>query len=150
MENITVQFFGCSDDNFSIVKKIRNDVFEVEQGAVANEEFDEYDSSENTVYLLLFDSQEAIATGRIAITPKGFKIGRIAVSQKYRGKGIGKLLVDSLCEKAFLMGADKIFVDSQLHAVNFYKKSGFELISNDVLVDRGLKHLPMVRRHCCG
>lgn len=137
-------FFDKNDDKFNIAMQIRNAVFEAEQGAIMEEEIDEYDLSNETIYLLIFDGEEPCATGRIAITEKGVKIGRIAVTKSQRGKGTGKLLVNLLCEKAKENGADKIFVDAQLHAIPFYEKLGFAQTGEENIVDRGIEHSPMV------
>lgn len=140
---MNIKFIKASDPEFESVMLIRNTVFEQEQGAVLEQEIDEYDKSDKTIYALLYDVNEPAATGRIAQTPTGFKIGRIAVMKSYRGRGLGAVLVDTLCDKARDMGASDIYVDAQLHAVEFYKKLGFSVISDTEITDRGLRHLPM-------
>lgn len=138
-----IKFVKSSDSEFDKVMMIRNAVFEQEQGAIPEQEIDEYDKSDKTLYALIYDGDEPVATGRIARTSEGFKIGRIAVVKSQRGRGLGAVLVDTLCEKSKDMGADGIYVDSQLHAVEFYKKRGFKVISDNEITDRGIKHLPM-------
>lgn len=139
--------FDKNDDKFNIAMNIRNTVFELEQGAIAEEEIDKYDLSDKTVYLLIFYNNEPCATGRIAFTDNGVKIGRIAVLKSQRGKGTGKYLVEQLCDKAVELGAKEIFVDSQLHAVGFYERLGFEKTGESEIMDRGIRHLPMIRRY---
>lgn len=138
-----IAFIHNYDAEFSMVMKIRNDVFGREQGAIVEEEIDVYDNDKSTIYMLIYDEMDAVATGRIAITPKGYKIGRIAVSKSQRGRGIGAVLVNGLCEKANEMGAKHIFVDAQLHAIPFYEKLGFAPTGESEIVDRGIVHLPM-------
>lgn len=138
-------FFDKNDEKFKLVMAIRNAVFEAEQGAIMEEEIDEYDGLDSTLYLLILDEEEPCATGRIAITEKGVKIGRIAVTKSQRGKGTGKLLVNLLCDKARKNGAEKVFVDAQLHAIPFYEKLGFELTGEKNIIDRGIEHSPMVK-----
>jgi predicted GNAT family N-acyltransferase len=142
-----IEFIKSSDSDFEKVMFIRNTVFEKEQGAILEEEIDEYDNSNETVYALIYDGEDAVATGRIAHTPKGYKIGRIAVMKSQRGKGVGAVLVNTLCDKSRQLGASDVFVDSQLHAVEFYKKQGFEIISNEEIIDRGIRHLPMRKQY---
>lgn len=139
--------FDKNDDKFNIAMNIRNTVFELEQGAITEEEIDKYDLSDKTVYLLIYDDNEPCATGRIAFTDKGVKIGRIAVLKSQRGKGTGKYLVEQLCDKAVELGAKEIFVDSQLHAVGFYEHLGFEKTGESEITDRGIRHLPMIKRY---
>jgi dTDP-4-amino-4,6-dideoxy-D-galactose acyltransferase len=59
------------------------------------------------------------------------KIGLIAVSEKERGKGIGKKLLDFVEAKALDSGLEEIIVETQernVSAVNFYIKNSFSLI----------------------
>lgn len=139
-------FLTNSSAEFENVMHIRNTVFEKEQGAVAEEELDCYDDDSKTVYVLLYDGDEPVATGRIALTPKGYKIGRIAVLKSQRGRGVGAVLVKTLCDKAVDSGAEFVLVDSQLHAVPFYEKLGFSPTGESEITDRGIIHLPM-RKH---
>lgn len=142
---MNIEFFNCDNSKFNIAMSIRNLVFEDEQGAIADEEIDTYDSDKNTVFALVYDNDNAVATGRIARLQNGFKIGRIAVLKSQRGKGTGAFLVDSLCQKCVDLGAKKIYVDSQLHAVEFYEKLGFYPTGESEIIDRGIRHLPMVK-----
>lgn len=138
-------YIDRTDEKFNIVMQIRNEVFEKEQGAIASQEIDLYDESDKTIYLLLYDGDSAVATGRIAFTDSGVKIGRIAVVSSQRGKGVGAVLVSSLCEKAQNMGAKFVLVDAQLHAIKFYEKLGFKSLEKPEIIDRGIRHLPMVK-----
>lgn len=136
-------FLSSTHDAFKTVCSIRTAVFTEEQGADAQQEFDGYDlDGAGTVYVLLFENGEAAATARLAHTDSGFKIGRIAVLKKYRGKGIGEAAVRAVTEKAFSLGADTVYVDAQNHAVGFYEKFGFT-VTGGRIYDRGLAHMPM-------
>ena len=139
-----IDFFDSSAAEFEIVKAIRTCVFTNEQGADADGEFDSYDST--SLFALLYDDEnEAVGTARIAKTDAGFKIGRIAVLKKCRGKGYGADIVRAVTDKAFEMGADKVLVDAQNYAVPFYEKLGFKVTGTEI-TDRGLPHIPMCRQ----
>ena len=135
-------FINCNDNAFEEVRRIRTEVFTLEQGA-DKKEFDEYDSDGSTVFLLLYEDKKPLATGRLAKTQTGFKLGRIAVLKSERGKGLGKVLVTALCDKAESLGAPFVLVVAQLHAVEFYKKLGFTETGEDNITDRGITHMPM-------
>lgn len=140
---INIKYITANDNEFDIVKAIRSAVFTNEQGADALSEFDKYDSADmNTNYALMYDCDIPVATARIALTDKGYKIGRIAVLKEYRGKGYGDIIVRSVTQKVFSMGADIVFVDAQNYAVPFYEKIGFKVIGDEIM-DRGLPHMPM-------
>ena len=140
-----VVFISCLDDDFAIVKHIRKSVFTLEQGIDVSEDLDEFDENPKTVYALVYDGAAAAATGRITEMPYGFKIGRIATLKEYRGKGCGAELVKALCCKAKELGADKIHIEAQLHAVPFYEKLGFHISSDEVIIDRGIEHRKMIK-----
>lgn len=135
-----IKFITSKNDEFEAVKSIRTAVFTNEQGANADEEFDEYDA--NADFALLYDNGQAVGTARIVQTEKGCKIGRIAILKEYRGKGYGGLLVRVITRRAFEKGISVVFVDAQNYAVPFYEKIGFRVIG-DELIDRGLPHIPM-------
>lgn len=135
-----IEFFNFYDSRYEIVKSIRTTVFTNEQGAQAENEFDEYDKF--SLFALLYQDETPVATARLAETEKGFKIGRIAVLKTSRGRGYGATIVNFVTEKAFNVGADVVYVDAQNHAVPFYQKLGFNIIGQE-LVDRGLPHIPM-------
>ncbi len=136
-------FLDNTSPEFKSVMYIRNTVFEKEQGAIEEEELDCCDEDSKTVYALIYDGDNPVATGRIAITPYGFKIGRIAVLKSQRGRGTGTVLVKTLCNRAVDLGAEFILVDAQLHAVPFYEKLGFSPTGEREITDRGIIHLPM-------
>lgn len=135
-----IKFINHNDSDFSKVKMIRTAVFTREQGADADGEFDCYD--DGAVFALLYDGNEAVATARVVVTDKGYKIGRIAVLKQYRGKGLGSAVVRAVTQSAFDKGAQRVFVDAQNYAVPFYEKMGFK-VSGSEITDRGLPHIPM-------
>lgn len=135
-----IDFFDSSAAEFEIVKAIRTCVFTNEQGADAEGEFDQYDST--SLFALLYDGNEPVGTARIAKTAAGFKIGRIAILKTCRGKGFGAEIVKAVTEKTIEMGADKVLVDAQNYAVPFYEKLGFKVIGTEIM-DRRLPHIPM-------
>ena len=87
-------------------------------------------------------ANSAVATARISEIPKGLKIGRIAVLKDYRGKRYGAQIVNAVVAKSIEAGADRVYVDAQNHAVNFYEKLGFRICGTE-LIDRGIAHTPM-------
>ncbi len=136
----SIQFIKAQDDDFKFVREIRIAVFTNEQGADAADEFDCFDDVAD--FLLLYDKGKPVATARLVITEKGYKIGRIAVLKEYRGNGYGAVIVRRVTEKAFNKGAETVYVDAQSYAVPFYEKIGFRIISEEI-IDRGLPHIPM-------
>ena len=60
------------------------------------------------------------------ITRKSGIIEDVVVKENQRGKGIGKLLVNNLIEKAKKNKSDKIILSSSEKNLKFYQKLGFQ------------------------
>ena len=60
------------------------------------------------------------------ITRKSGIIEDVVVKEDQRGKGIGKLLVNNLIEKAKKNNCDKIILSSSEKNLKFYQKLGFQ------------------------
>lgn len=67
------------------------------------------------------------------------KIGRFAVSSRYRGRNIGtdlmNLLKGMLTERAGYSAFRYLTVDAYLSAIDFYQKNGFKVLSEKILND---------------
>ena len=137
-----VYLFDKNDSLFEEVKRIREAVFTNEQNIPVNEDLDEFDKDEKTVYCLVYDG-EPLATGRLIYNGDYYKIGRVATLKAARKRGCGTAVVNALCEKSKALGAEYVIIEAQLHAVEFYNNLGFEIISDDVIIDRGIKHKAM-------
>lgn len=60
---------------------------------------------------------------------KTYELGKMAVTEKFQGKGIGKYLLEFTIEKAKNLGAENIILYSNTKlesAIKLYKKYGFE------------------------
>jgi len=66
------------------------------------------------------------------------KIGRLCVSEKYKKKGLGSLLINFAIDKASLIfnnasGCRFLTVDAKDDSVQFYKKQGFRILKKNVM-----------------
>ncbi len=69
------------------------------------------------------------------------KIGRVLTRE--HGKGLGRKLMENGMEEVKKhFGCSKIILHSQKHAEGFYKKLGFETVSDDYL-EEGVVHVTM-------
>ncbi|HWO78263.1 MAG TPA: GNAT family N-acetyltransferase [Bacillus sp. (in: firmicutes)] len=79
----------------------------------------------------------------IPTRPKTVELVNIAVAESYRGKGIGKQLVDSAIQKAKAGGFKTIEIgtgNSSIGQLVLYQKCGFRIIGVDL--DFFLRHYP--------
>ena len=119
---------------------IRREVFVVEQEVPASLELDEADPSCRH-WLALGEGGRAIGTARMQ---ESGHIGRIAVLAEWRGRGVGARLVEEIVAAARESGLSLVDLDSQVHAIAFYEKLGFEA-RGDVFMEAGIPHQNMLR-----
>ena len=121
----------------SSILDIRFKVFVDEQGVDPKLEIDGRDSE--CLHAIAFDSDKPVGTGRLL--PDGH-IGRMAVLQEYRSKGIGQRILLKLIEAARQKGWDRVHLSSQTQAVSFYEKFGFQRFG-EVYLEAGIDHVDM-------
>lgn len=132
----------ASKDEITFIYALRKQVFVVEQGVPLELEIDEFDDTATHVAGL--EDENIIACGRLVALKYYTKIGRVAVTQDKRGKGIGKNLMEYLVKLAE-SEQKPIRLDAQLYATQFYNYLGF-VEEGDVFMDAGIQHINMVYR----
>ena len=124
--------------------RIREEVFIGEQDCPPEEEFDGFD--EEAVHFIAYFSDEPAGTSRYRITGKGVKLERFAVLQKFRGKGVGKKLMEACLSKvaATFQPGTLLYLHAQLNAMPLYVRYDFQKVGNK-FVEAGIEHLEMHR-----
>jgi predicted GNAT family N-acyltransferase len=69
------------------------------------------------------DSVTPIGTGRLL---PDAHIGRMAVLAQWRRQGVGTMILNKLIEKAKERGDREILLSAQIHALDFYRRHGFQ------------------------
>ena len=114
---------------------VRRKVFVEEQNIP---ECDEFDGSDiGVIQAVVYDNNSPVATGRLIKVENEMRIGR--------GTGTGKLLMNSLLEKAKECGYKEIIVHAQTHALGFYGSLGFEEYG-EVYIEDKILHKSMKKR----
>jgi predicted GNAT family N-acyltransferase len=119
------------------IKQVRENVFTREQGVPVDIEIDGLDPEAS--HVLVFDAEEVIGTGRML---RDGHIGRIAVEKQYRGRGIGKIIVNELVRVAGNLQLPEVWLSSQCHAKAFYQKLGFFEVG-DIYQEVDIDHIKM-------
>jgi predicted GNAT family N-acyltransferase len=119
--------------------RIRFRVFVEEQGVPREIELDELDP--RCVHALAFDGERAVGTGRLL---PDAHIGRMAVLEGWRGRGVGGLILESLAAKARERGDRRVFLSAQVHAIEFYARHGFRAVG-EIYEEAGIPHRAMER-----
>ena len=120
------------------LRAVRTPVFIQEQAVTPEFEWDEIDV--NAVHLLAIMDFEPVACLRII---NHHKIGRMAVLKKFRGIGLGSLLLLEAIEICKKYGSKQVALSAQTHAISFYEKVGFKQISGEYC-DVDIPHVDML------
>lgn len=134
-----------TDEQLKQCLEVRTEVFVKEQQVPLSLEVDEYDASWNACrHFLLLDGGQPIATGRYRMyDEQTAKLQRIAVLLAYRGKGLGRKLIQLMEEDIFKQNIPHIILDAQLTAESFYNRLGYVKVSNETFLDAGILHVRM-------
>lgn len=139
MSQCSIQItIGAWSEVCQAASAIRFEVFVKEQHVPLELELDEMDAL--SVHALAVDAQgRGLATGRLL--PDGH-IGRMAVVQSERKKGIGAQVLRALIEVAKQKAYPEVMLGAQLHAKGFYVRQGF-IEFGDVFMDANIAHIMM-------
>ncbi|KIH71465.1 GNAT family N-acetyltransferase [Salinicoccus roseus] len=122
--------------------EIRKRVFVEEQNVPMDREVDEYEDT--ATHILLIDD-EPIGTVRYRPASEDMiKIERMAVLPEERGRKLGFKLMEFVHDHAREHGYTRAKLGAQVHAVDFYKKLGYT-VSSDEFEDAGIPHVYMER-----
>ncbi|MFY8176712.1 GNAT family N-acetyltransferase [Candidatus Methylopumilus universalis] len=127
-------------DGLSQLKNIREKVFIQEQKVTPQLEWDGMD--EKAIHFLVFNDKAAIGCARAIVIKDHMQLGRMAVLKEYRGQGIGGALIEKAMTIAKLNQLSAIYISAQCHAIDFYKKFGFE-VTSDIYLDAEIPHRDM-------
>ncbi|MHC4166797.1 MAG: GNAT family N-acetyltransferase [Planctomycetota bacterium] len=137
MDDITVSIVSWSDKQAELTS-VRRAVFIEEQNVPESIELDDRDPHCHHV-LACDKSGTPVGTARIDANGK---IGRMAVLRKYRGLGVGREMLRVIMDCGRANGITDFHLSSQVSAVGFYEKMGFEP-SGDEFEEAGITHINM-------
>ena len=121
-------------------RQVRETVFVDEQGVPRDIEIDEHDAASRHVVASDADGG-AIGTGRLLVAGH---IGRMAVLADWRGKGVGRALLERLLEEAAGRKLNQLALHAQTQASGFYRRFGF-VEEGPEFMEAGIPHRTMVR-----
>ncbi len=121
------------------IRSVRHKVFIEGQNVPEEIEIDGKDGG--SYHVLLTKNGQPIATGRMQ---KDGHIGRIAVLEEFRGMNFGSMIMNKLEETAMKKGIKSLYLNSQIHAVPFYLKLGYEPVG-DNFFEAGIEHVKMIK-----
>ena len=141
MNLISKKFNELSATEIYEILKARSEIFVMEQN-IHYQDIDDIDY--NSLHCFFMRNNKVVAYLRAFYQDEHkaiVKIGRVLTLK--HGNGVGKELMEqslqSIKEK---MNCKKICMDAQKHAIGFYEKFGFKVVSNDFL-EEGIVHVVM-------
>lgn len=141
MEIVLKKFSELTNLELYGLLKLRTDVFVVEQHCP----YPELDGADvDAVHGMAILDEELVGCFRVLPeTPKRpVAIGRVAVRQDHRAKGIAHRLMEEAVSYTEKTGKEEVYLQAQAHLVDFYASFGFKEESDTYLED-GIPHVDM-------
>jgi predicted GNAT family N-acyltransferase len=113
-----------ADSTLSSLIQLRRDVFVTEQLCPIEDEPD--DNDPDALHVCAIVNGVVVGCARILTKDPGVaKIGRVAVSREARKTGVGLAVMRMAILYTRSLGYEKIYLESQTHAIPFYERLGF-------------------------
>jgi predicted GNAT family N-acyltransferase len=119
---------------------LRREVFVFEQKVPEAEEHDHYDLTATHVVALA--EGDVVGTLRLITLPEHTKIGRVAVRQAFRGRGIARKMIAAGMAHARQGGQERFYLTAQSDKLGFYESLGFAAFGPEFM-DGGMPHRAM-------
>jgi predicted GNAT family N-acyltransferase len=123
--------------------ELRRRVFVGQQGVTLEADRDGLDPT--ALHLVALDAGQVIGTCRLVFDGGLARLGRMAVEDDYRGRGIGAEILAEAEHQARAAGAGRIRLHAQTAARSLYERGGFE-VQGVEFMEEGIPHLTMEKR----
>ena len=126
----------------------RKEVFALEQ-EIRYQDLDFID--QDSLHLFIHDNKGKKVKTYLRIIKPGVKypetsIGRVLTLPEFRGKGLGRLIMENGIIEAKRNFGSPIKIEAQQYLVKFYESLGFESISQPFILE-GINHVEMILRN---
>lgn len=122
---------------------VRRAVFIDEQGVPEDLEMDGKDGK--AVHVVVYDQGAEVPVGTARLRRLRSDVGkaeRVAVRRRYRGQGLGRLLMDRIEEEARAADCGRMVVHAQTTVEGFYERLGYETVGEE-FEEAGIAHVEM-------
>lgn len=109
------------------------------------------DDLDDTVHLGAFDGDRLLGIAslyredRQGGPPGGWRLRGMATDAGVRGAGFGAALLAGCVERSAASGGTELWCNARMPAVGFYRRAGFEVVSEEFDVPGIGRHVAMVR-----
>ena len=114
-----------NEDEFEGAIAVRFRVFVAEQSIPPEEELDEDDAT--AIHAIALVHGQVVGTGRLVSRDDGDgQVGRMAVDQPWRKRGVGGRILVFLEEEARSLGMERCVLHAQVYIKGFYAARGYQ------------------------
>jgi predicted GNAT family N-acyltransferase len=125
---------ATTQKEFDEVLKIRHSIFVVEQGIP--KELDHDGKDKDSIHLLVYSTDEIIASGRLTIQKQDGVLSQIVVKATHRSFGIGKKLVLEFEQITKEMDVKNLSLTPHAYLEKFYTNLGYQKTNKTEKVDK--------------
>ena len=123
--------------------QIRTTVFVEEQKVSMEEEIDEFEDS--AIHFLGYENNLPVAASRLRWLDDYGKLERVCILKEHRGQSYGTDMINRMELEVTNKGYTKTKLNAQTRAVDFYKRLGYTVVSDEFL-DAGIPHVTMTKQ----
>ena len=132
-----------TSDEIDAALSLRARVFAIEQGVRPEADRDGRDPE--ATHLVAVEDGLVVGTCRLVFQGDIARLGRMAVEQDLRGRGLGAAILEEAEREALAAGARRISLHAQLAARPLYQRNGY-LEQGPEFVEEGIDHVTMEKR----
>ena len=132
-----------TDEEFEKYFNLRYEILRKPWNQPPSSTIDEWENQSIHV-LMVSEKNEALACGRLQLNSKDEgQIRSMAVRKDLQGKGLGKMIIGYIEEKAHQLKLKKIILDARINAVKFYERCGYRVVGESYLLFGEIQHYRM-------
>jgi predicted GNAT family N-acyltransferase len=137
---VTVVRVASGSSEVDEALELRRRVFVGQQGVTLDADRDGLDRT--ALHVVAVDDGHVVGTCRLVFDGSLARLGRMAVEDDFRGRGLGAEILVVAEREARAAGAERIRLHAQLAARSLYERGGFEVRGEEFL-EEGIPHLTM-------
>jgi predicted GNAT family N-acyltransferase len=140
MSDLTILTVPVFSTLANLAFNLRREVFVIEQRVPPELENDDEDLT--AIHMVAIWNGDVCGTLRLVRRPEHHKIGRVAVGQPFRGKGIAKAMMLKAMDDYGDAARGRFYLTAQTDKITLYEKLGYKAYGQQFM-DAGIPHLAM-------
>lgn len=142
--NPTIQYISAQGNAYLALLHFRNEWLRKPLGLSLFEE--SLSDEQNDTIITAMNGDELIGCVMLRKADEHtFKLRQMAVEEQYRGRGVGKLLMNEAERYLRTLRVSAIVLHARQHAVGFYESMGY-LCFGEVFIEVTIPHIAMKKR----